>query len=349
MNLPAKAAPRSRLTFTRLALAFMLLGLVAVLPAALIAPTSSAPPFWQNWAFDVRLLAGLPTKSVRSLLNGPLTAKQIYWDNHGETVAIESAGLTLAGTLYTPPQSINPSYPGIVLLHGSTPVGRKLGLYRVLGRELANRGYIVLAIDLRGYGGSDDPPAVQQAASFAFVADVTHAVDYLATIEEIRPDQLFVVGHSFGGDVAISAAVAEPRLQKVVAIGPGRRFNERGGTPEAPEFNYFRRREMRYMLLWEAIPAETFMAYRVLLPLENQLPYFTRVHQPLLLIDGALESADDRAFMQKLYTLISEPKAYVTLADADHYVNTANLGPVVIYDQLAVEQLVQEIDRWLAE
>jgi pimeloyl-ACP methyl ester carboxylesterase len=224
-----------------------------------------------------------------------------------------------------------------------------MGLYRILGRELADRGYIVLAIDLRGYGGSDDPPDVQQAASFAFVADVTHAVNYLTTIAEIRPDQLFVVGHSFGGDVAISAAVAEPRLQKVVAIGPGRRFNERGGTPEAPEFNYFRRREMRYMLLWEAIPAETFMAYRVLLPLENQLAYFTRAHQPLLLIDGALESAVDRAFLQNIYSLLSEPKAYVTLANADHYVNTANLGPVVIYDQLAVEALVQEIDKWLVE
>jgi pimeloyl-ACP methyl ester carboxylesterase len=329
-----RTVARSRTALVRALLALILLGLVAVLPAAFIAPTTSAPVFWQNWAFDVRLLAGLPIKPVLSLLNGPLAAKQLYWDTYGETVAVESAGLTLAGTLYTPPQSATASYPGIVLLHGSTPVGRKMGLYRILGRELADRGYLVLALDLRGYGGSDD---------------VTHAVDYLTTIAEIRQDQLFVVGHSFGGDVAISAAVAEPRLQKVVAIGPGRRFNERGGTPEAPEFNYFRRREMRYMLLREAIPAETFMAYRVLLPLENQMAYFTRAHQPLLLIDGALESAADRAFLQNVYNLLSEPKAYMTLADADHYVNTANLGPVVIYDQLAVEALVQEIDKWLVE
>lgn len=366
-TLTRRSNARAWATRTRLLLLLVLLGIVAVLPAAVISPTSATPPavptFLQNWAFDVRLLAGVPAKSVQSLLNGSPAAKQVYWDQSGETVRFTSGGVGIVGTLYTPfstpPQTTIPSqttmtaatvsYPGIILLHGSTPVGRKMGLYRVMGRELAARGYVVLAIDLRGYGDSGDPPDLQQAKSFDFVADVSHAVDFLLRRPEVNPDHLFVVGHSFGGDVAISAAVVDPRLQKIVAIGPGRRFGERGGDADAPEFDYFRRREMRYMLLRKAIPAEIFLAYRTHLPLESQMDYFMQMHQPILLIDGALESAADQAFLQTLYTMISEPKAYLTLSNADHYVNTANLGRIVVYDQQAVEQLIEEIDLWLEE
>ncbi len=336
----------------RLALVCLGLGLIAGLPVALISPTTSAPALLQNWAFDVRLLAGLPTKSIQSLLNGSLPAKRLYWDQLGTTVTFSSAELTIVGTLYEPPaggHEVASGQPGIVLLHGSTPAGRKLGLYRLLGRALAQRGYVVLAIDLRGYGQSANPPDVQQAADFDFVADVTQALTYLTTVTHVPSDQLFLIGHSFGGDVAVSTAIREPRVQKVVLIGPGRRFMVRGGTPTAPEFDYFRRREMRYMRLGETIPGATFMAYRAPLPLENHLAYLTGPHQPLLLIDGALESAADQQFLQALYGAMSEPKAYKTIANADHYVNTANIGPLVIYDQVAVETLVQEIDQWLAE
>ncbi|MCB0111975.1 MAG: alpha/beta hydrolase [Caldilineaceae bacterium] len=344
--LPTNALLRPRAALTRAVLLLCLLGCVAGLPAAFITPTTPAPAFLQNWAFDVRLLAGLPTKSLLSVLNGPLAAKTVYWDQGGTPVTFTSDGLAIVGTLVEPPGHAA-SYPGIVLLHGSTPVGRKMGLYRLLGHTLAERGYVVLTIDLRGYGASADPPDLQEPESFNFVADVRHAVDYLAATAAVRPDQIYLVGHSFGGDVAISAAVADPRVQKVVAIGPGRRFDERGGSPAAAEFNYFRRREMRYMLLRQAIPPATFMAYRPGLPLENHMDYFTANHQPLLLIDGALESPADQAFLADLYQEISEPKAYLTLAGADHYVNTANVGPLVIYDQRALAELVEEIDQWL--
>lgn len=337
---------------TLIARAVTLIALVAGLalaPAAVIGP---APPEWaplplQEWAFDVRLAAGTPAKSVSSLAHGSIWDKQLYLDKQGQTVSFQSQGLRLAGTLYRP-ATAGP-HPGILLLHGSSPQGRKLGLYRLLGNELARRGYVVLAIDQRGYGQSDDPPDVASAAAFDYVADARHAVDYLSTVEGVDPARLYLIGHSFGGDVALAAGIEDPRLLKIVAIGPARRFKERGGTPNAPELAYFRRREMRYMKLSQPIPAEVFLQTRAVLPIENHVAYFARQgHKPILLIDGMLESAEDRQFLQEIYAMMVAPKDYLSLPGADHYANVANIGSIVIFDRPVANQLVQAIDGWLS-
>lgn len=323
---------------------------LALLPAAFIGPTTSAevPVALRYWAFDVRLVAGAPLKSFNSLLSGEPANKRAYIDMFGEKVTFPSQGLTLTGYLYR--EQDDPPQPAIVLLHGSTPFGKQLGLYRILGKELSKRGYVVLSIDQRGYWESDDPLNVDEPEDLDFVGDVSSAVDYLMTQPEVDPEQIYVIGHSFGGDVALAAGAQETRLKKVVAIGPGRRFTERGGTPETPEFDYFKRRDQRYMWLGEQIPTDVYLNSRAKLPIENQVEYYSASsHQPLLLIDGELESADDHTFLRTIFTELAEPKRYVTLENADHYANVANFGPVVIYDQQVLQQLVHEIDLWLQD
>jgi len=83
--------------------------------------------------------------------------------------------------------------------------------------------------------------------------------------------------------------------------------------------------------------------------LESHLEYFSHSgHKPVLLIDGMLESVPDRVFLQQTCDSIAEPKKCITLPNADHYANVANFGPIVIYDQQVVGQLVPEIDLWLS-
>jgi len=330
----------------------MVLGLImfiALLPVALIKPAAPAwaPEPLRNYAFDMRLALGVPMKSVSSIMEGTLGGRDVYRDTAGRAITFESGDITIAGTLYEPTQAAK--RPAIVLTHGSTPEGRHLGLYRVLGRELATRGYIVLAIDVRGFGESEDPATVTQPEALDYVSDVLSAVTYLGTLDSVDTDQMYVVGHSFGGDVAISAGVTDERIKKIVAFGPGRRFTERGGTPDAPEFAYFVRREMRYRLISEEIPPEIFLQTRAKLPIENHMAYFEQPgHKPLLLLDGATESAEDREFLRQTYAEMAEPKAYVTLPNADHYANVANLGSLIIYEPEVAAQLVSEIDTWLS-
>jgi pimeloyl-ACP methyl ester carboxylesterase len=323
--------------------------IMILLPAFTLAPVAPdwAPEPLRNWAYDARLMVGRPLTTVSSLVQALKHDSALYLNEAGETITFESDGIHITGTVYNPDDDSRLK-PAILLLHGSTPQGRKLGLYRLLGRELANQGYVTLAIDQRGFGQSDDPPDVNRPESFDYVADVQHAISYLLSLPNVDPDQIYVVGHSFGGDVAMTAVTQESRINKLVIIGPGRRFIERGGSENAPEMEYFKRREMRYMFLWHPIPTDVFLQYRSTLPLENHLDYFANPeHAPILLLDGAQESAADQAFLQEAYETMTEVKAYITLDQADHYANVANIGPIIIYDQQTVAQLIQEIDVFL--
>lgn len=311
------------------------------------------PPAWvpialQNWAFDVRLLITPPMKKALSISAGSYKDDRAYLDDVGRDVTFTSQGLTMAGTLYEPPTA--GPHPGLLLLHGSTPEGRKLGLYRLLGKELAERGYVVLSIDRRGYGDSDDPPEINALEDLMPVDDFTNAIDYLASLDAVDPDYLYTIGHSEGSDLAITGGIHDSRTAKIVAIGPSRRVHERMGAESDPEWDYFQRRAMRNMNLARPVPDDVAREARANLTLENHLDYFSGSdHKPLLLIDGALESEADREFLQDLCLTISEPRECITLPNADHYANVANLGSLVLYDERVIAQLVDKMDEWLTK
>jgi pimeloyl-ACP methyl ester carboxylesterase len=328
---------------------FLLL-LFVFLPAFTLAP---APPAWVPeplafWGFDMRLLISRPLINFSSLAQAVRGETSVTYIDDGQQITIQSNGLTIVGDLYE--ADVSGSKPAVLLLHGSTPQGRKLGLYRLMSSKLAESGYIVLAIDLRGFGQSDNPSDVKDVDNFNFSADVAAALDYLKSLPEVNPERIFLVGHSFGGDVAVAAVATQAvSVEKLVLLGPGRRSLERGGEPDAPEFEYFRRRDMRYMWLPSAIPVEIFKSYRTTMPLENHLDYFAQpTHTPLLLLDGELESKEDQQFLQEIFSLVAGKKAYSTLAKADHHVNVANFGPLILYDMAPLNQLLQELETFFS-
>jgi len=108
--------------------------------------------------------------------------------------------------------------PVVLLIHGmvsdSTTWSRP-------AEQLAERGYRVLAPDLLGHGDSDKPEDGYQLTDFA---------DSLATLlTELNARDATVVGHSFGGAVAMRLAYDHPelvrRLVLVSAGGLGRRVH----------------------------------------------------------------------------------------------------------------------------
>ena len=341
-----KGVSQSRLA--RLLLLTLLMGLVPLSPAVVF---GRKPPPWlpepvRNWSFDVLLVLSPPAKKVSSILSGSPADDRLYLDRFGEQVSLKKDGSTLVGTLFRPEEA--GEFPGIVLVHGSTAEGRKLGLYRLLGHELAGRGYVVLSIDLRGYGDSDDPPRVDDASALDYPSDIVGAVDYLSAVASVDPGRIYVIGHSLGAAPTIAAGIRDDHVLAIIAIGPPRHVEERYLTSDSPEFLYFYRRTMRYTGLSQSIPFDVFQRYLQ----EKQLSSYTDTfsepgHKPIFLIDGSLESDEDRRYLQQFYQGLTEPKEYLTLESADHYANVANFGPIIFFDRKTADQLVDAIDLWL--
>jgi pimeloyl-ACP methyl ester carboxylesterase len=105
--------------------------------------------------------------------------------------------------------------PPVILLHG---MACRHDHMLTVARHLAAR-HRCLAFDLRGHGGSDAPLGAY--AMDDFVADLGAAVD---AVGPVRP---ILIGHSFGGSIALAFADRFPeRVAALVMLDSGMRSNQ---------------------------------------------------------------------------------------------------------------------------
>jgi pimeloyl-ACP methyl ester carboxylesterase len=76
--------------------------------------------------------------------------------------------------------------------------------------DLADAGYRAVAVDLRGYGGSDKPPRGYDAP--------TLAADVAALVTSLGASDAMIVGTDLGGTLAWTVAAAHPRVVRSVAV-----------------------------------------------------------------------------------------------------------------------------------
>jgi pimeloyl-ACP methyl ester carboxylesterase len=271
---------------------------------------------------------------------------EIYLDQFGKGIEIESDGLTLVVTIYgIENETVR---PGVVLIHGSTPVGRKLPLYRIISKKLVENGYIVLTYDARGFGESDEPKEIDVAESWNYASDAINAVSYLCSFKNVNKSRIYVIGHSFGAQAAMSAGIADERIKKIVAIGPSRRVASRILDKNAPDLQYFWERFSRDRKLGKLVNLTVFLEI-VSRSDDMYNDYFYDGHVPILLIDGELESEEDKLFLIDIFKNMTAPKRYITLNDTGHYCNTTSIGNFMVYNDRINTELVNVIDNWFSE
>jgi pimeloyl-ACP methyl ester carboxylesterase len=123
----------------------------------------------------------------------------------------------------------------VVLLHGFPDSGR---LWRHQVPALADAGFQVIVPDLRGYGKSDKPEAVE-AYSLPFLAG-----DVLAILASLGIDRAHIVGHDWGAALAWGiASLAPDSVDHLVVMSVGNPVTFRR-TPEQREKSW-------YMLLFQ--------------------------------------------------------------------------------------------------
>lgn len=140
------------------------------------------------------------------------------------TLSFESDGTRCRGHLYRPAR---PATPPVVVLAPDLAAEATFGYTRYAER-FARAGYTALAIDYRGFGGSEgERPAVIDPAAQA--ADLEAAVDRVHRLDGERR-QVVVWGHGLGGGHALATAAASRRVAAAVAVAPlldGRSFARR--------------------------------------------------------------------------------------------------------------------------
>ncbi|NWG75134.1 MAG: alpha/beta fold hydrolase [Rubrivivax sp.] len=120
-----------------------------------------------------------------------------------EITLITADGLHLSGW-YVP----GPRPEAIILVHG-IHANRAYLLPQAF--MLAQAGYSLLLLDLRGHGRSEGHEVTY---GYREALDVEAAADYLAARPEIK--HIGALGHSLGGAALVRAAAADPRLEALV-------------------------------------------------------------------------------------------------------------------------------------
>ena len=118
-----------------------------------------------------------------------------------EKITFQSDGLKLAGIVRTPENlRAGERRPAFIALHGFG--GNKDGHGQtVVANQFTQWGYVTMRIDFRGCGDSEGEHG--RIICLDQVADTRNAISYLATLPEVDPERIGLVGSSFGAAVAV--------------------------------------------------------------------------------------------------------------------------------------------------
>ncbi len=178
---------------TAVPVAFLLVGFV-VMPVAVALVATAGPP--------ARLGSATPADRGMDFV---------------EVTFPTADGVTLSGW-YVPSRT----GAAVVLLHGASSTRTAVLDHAVV---LHRAGYGVLLFDARGHGRSGGRP---MDLGWYGQLDTVAAVDLLTRTDGVDPTRIAVVGMSMGGEQAITAAAADPRIAAVVAEGAeNRTFEDR--------------------------------------------------------------------------------------------------------------------------
>jgi fermentation-respiration switch protein FrsA (DUF1100 family) len=133
-------------------------------------------------------------------------------------VTFQSNGVTLAGTLYLPEER-DPAarLPGVLVTGAWTSIKEQMsGLY---AREMAERGFVALAFDFRGWGQSGGDVRFKEDPA-AKTADIVAAAAFMTTVPEVDPTKIAGLGICASAGYMAEAASGNAAFRSVSLVAP---------------------------------------------------------------------------------------------------------------------------------
>jgi pimeloyl-ACP methyl ester carboxylesterase len=297
-----------------------------------------------------------------------------------QNVSIPANGFQLAATLSGPAQASAARLPAVVLVGGSGPTDRDslvagIPLLGQVAGVLADAGFMVVRYDKRGVGQSGG--RTESAGLPEYADDVRAVVKYMADRKDVDPKRIAVAGHSEGGTVALLAAANDRRIAAVGLLAtPGSTGAElvlaqqqhslarSSMTAEQKQAAIDLQRRIHDAVItgrgWEQLPISVRRAvdnpeFQTLL-LNDPAKVVPNVRQPILIVQGALDTQVEPANADRLEALASARKnkpavAVVRVPGVNHLLVPARTGEVDEYASLPDKQVsasvTQAIVEWL--
>jgi pimeloyl-ACP methyl ester carboxylesterase len=235
--------------------------------------------------------------------------------------------------------------PLILFIHGSEKDGRRSALTRLLASRLRADGFPVLALDLPGFGESEDP-VLPLAKDFRFEDAVVRAARYAVKSNMAQPGRIVYAGHSLGAGVVLRASRIKPQPSSVVAIGAPitqDRF-ERYGRSWQRRFAEERLRDM------ELVPDEQSLdvlgSYLVEMDPAAQLGKGGL--PPVLIVYGELEADYSVPILRDHLAATNTHNGLYVVPRAPHsYYITDGPWGLVFYNRDMLNSLAKAIEDWI--
>lgn len=115
----------------------------------------------------------------------------------------------------------NGGYPVIILIHGHIPPKQysTFNSYKYMFSRFANSEFVTIKPDLRGHGRSESGDDFDMNLSkLHYTQDILGLIDALKKNQDIDYNNIFVLGHSNGGDITLRLITARPNLIKAATL-----------------------------------------------------------------------------------------------------------------------------------